>query len=308
MKHKNIKNVLSAGLLLLLCALVSCNDWTNMESIDRTVHRPQNQDPELWAAYTASLRRYKESEHFIVYARLQNSPEVASSEKDFMRGLPDSLDIVSLTNAGNLSQYDIEDIPVLHDKGTKILYQVDYVSRAAEWTDAATFGTYLDQVVATVAAQHLDGFSFTYIPQADNAATDAMAKLLVQKLGADAEKLLVFEGNPLFIDAEDRAKIDYFVLDTERTTNITDLKLQIRSATGLPGVPADKLLIAAATGSMITGEEWTEHAAITGMANYVVSLGPLAGLGTYGIANDYYGMGMNYMLVRSAIQTLNPSK
>ena len=38
-----------------------------------------------WAEYTAALRAYKQSEHFIVYARLHNSPEKASSEQDFMR-------------------------------------------------------------------------------------------------------------------------------------------------------------------------------------------------------------------------------
>lgn len=308
MKHKTIKNVLSAVLLLLLCALVSCDDWTDTESIDRTVQHPQDQDPELWAAYTASLRRYKESEHFIVYARLHNSPEVAGSEKDFMRGLPDSLDIVTLTNADNLSKYDIEDIPALHEKGTKILYRVDYASRAAEWTDATALGAYLDKVVATVARHNLDGYSFTYMPQAGNTDTGEMVKLLVEKLGADAAGLLVFEGNPLFIATEDRAKIDYFVLDTERTDNITNLKLQIHNATGLPEVPEDKLLLAAAVGSVITNEEREEQAAPSGMANYVVSLGPLAGLGIYDIANDYYGTDMNYKLIRSAIQTLNPSK
>ena len=55
-------------------------------------------------------------------------------------------------------------------------------------------------------------------------------------------------------------------------------------------------------------ENVEEHAAITEMAERVVSLGPLAGLGTYDIYNDYYDLDMNYKLVRNAIQTLNPSK
>ena len=93
-----------SGLFLLLgvlFGLASCNDWTEMETVDNNVKKPWEQDPALWAEYTAALRDYKKSEHFIVYARLHNSPEPAASEKDFMRCLPDSLDIVALTNADN---------------------------------------------------------------------------------------------------------------------------------------------------------------------------------------------------------------
>lgn len=308
MKRKNIINALCFGLLAASCALMSCNDWTDTESIDRNVNRPQDQNPELWAAYTEALRAYKKSEHFIVYARMHNSPEVATSEKDFMRCLPDSLDIVSLTNADNLSDYDIEDLSIMLGKGTKILYQVDYAVRAAEWSDATTFNAYLDKAVATVAKYHLDGFSFTGIPKAGDDAAGAAAKLLVGKLGAEASKLLVFEGNPLFVAAEDRAKVDYFVLDTENTDNVTDLKMKIFSATGYAAVPEDKLLLAASADSPFFDEELVEHGAIGEVAKRVVSLGPLAGLGIYEIGKDYYDPEKNYKVTRDAIQMLNPSK
>ena len=96
-----------SGLFLLLgvlFGLAACNDWTEMEAVDNNVKKPWEQDPALWAEYTAALRDYKKSEHFIVYARLHNSPEPAASEKDFMRCLPDSIDIVALTNADNFSR------------------------------------------------------------------------------------------------------------------------------------------------------------------------------------------------------------
>jgi len=108
-----------SGLFLLLgvlFGLAACNDWTEMEAVDNNVKKPWEQDPALWAEYTAALRDYKKSEHFIVYARLHNSPEPAASEKDFMRCLPDSLDIVALTNADNFSRYDAEDMAVMQPK------------------------------------------------------------------------------------------------------------------------------------------------------------------------------------------------
>ena len=133
---------------LAFCAAVAtfaaCNDWTEMETVDSKVEKPWEQDPALWAEYTAALRAYKQSEHFIVYARLHNSPEKASSEQDFMRCLPDSLDIVTLTNADNFSKFDAEDMDVMREKGTKVLYQVDYAARAEEFADMQALDAYLD--------------------------------------------------------------------------------------------------------------------------------------------------------------------
>ena len=98
--------------LFSMLSLVSCSDWTETEALDSTVKKPWEQDPALWAEYTATLRAYKQSEHFIVYARMHNSPEKATGEQDFMRCLPDSLDIVTLTNADNFSKFDAEDMSV----------------------------------------------------------------------------------------------------------------------------------------------------------------------------------------------------
>lgn len=310
MKHSNIIKLLCLSLLSLSCVLVSCDDWTETEGIDKKVERPSDQNPELWAQYTAALREYKKSDHFLTYARLHNSPEVATSEKDFMRCLPDSLDIVSLMNADNFSTHDLEDLFVMREKGTRVLYQVDYAGRAAELADAQKLAAYLDRVIAAVKGTRLDGYSFTGIPRSGDAATVAAAALIVEKLSAAKQEgqLLVFEGNPLFVAAGDRAKVDYFVLDTEATTNVTELKMQVRSATGFAAVPEEKLLLAAAAGSPLAVEDQTEMAAITEMTARVVSLGPLAGLGLYNIGDDYYDAKLNYPLMRNAIQTLNPSK
>ncbi|MEG2064414.1 MAG: glycoside hydrolase family 18 [Alistipes sp.] len=295
-------------LLVLLCTLFSCSEWTQTETIDRNVSKPWEQDPVLWAQYTAALRAYKQSEHFMVYARMHNAPKVASSEKDFMRCLPDSLDIVTLTNADHLSQYDVADLAVMREKGTRVLYQVDYAARSAEFADVAALGTYLDQVVAAVATNGLDGYSFTGTPRMEDAATAAVAALLVQKLSADEHLLLVFEGDPLFVTAADRTKVDYFVLDTDRTENVLDVRLQVLNALGFAAVPAEKLLLAAEVDAPLKDEERVEHAAVAEMSRRVISFGPLGGLGVYNIGGDYYNADLNYKLIRQAIQTLNPSK
>ena len=103
------------------------------------------------------MAAWLEDWRIIVYARLHNSPEKASSEQDFMRCLPDSLDIVTLTNADNFSKFDAEDMDVMREKGTKVLYQVDYAARAEEFADMQALDAYLDRVVAAVAANGMDG-------------------------------------------------------------------------------------------------------------------------------------------------------
>lgn len=289
----------------LLLAAVSCSDWTEMETVDNTVSKPWEQDPALWSDYTAALRAYKQSEHYLSYARLYNSPAQATSEQDFMRCLPDSLDIVTLTNADNFSAYDAEDMEVMREKGTRVLYQVDYAGRKAEFADASALKTYLDGVIAAVQANGLDGYSFTADPL-DAAATATIVATLSSAKGTG--QLLVFEGNPLSVAAADRAKLDYVVLDTEKAENTTEVRLQVLNATDYAGIAADRLLLAAEIDAPLQDADRTEYAAVELMARCVVEYGPLAGFAAYNIAGDYYHADRNYSTIREAIQTLNPSK
>lgn len=291
--------------LVVLLLGASCSDWTETEAIENTVYKPWEQDPALWADYTAALRAYKQSEHYLSYARLHNSPAQAASEQDFMRCLPDSLDIVTLTNADNFSAYDAEDMAVMREKGTRVLYQVDYAARKAEFADAAALKTYLDGVIAAVAANGMDGYSFTTDPL-DAAATASIVAML-SAAKADGQ-LLVFEGNPLSVAAADREKLDFVVLDTEKAENTTDVRLQVLNATDYAGIAADRLLLAAEIDAPLQDADRTEYAAVELMARCVVEFGPLAGFAAYNIAGDYYHADRNYSTIREAIQTLNPSK
>ena len=303
MKQTSIYRLILPVVVLLLGA--SCSDWTETENIDNTVLKPWEQDPALWADYTAALRSYKASEHYLSYARLHNSPSPASSEQDFMRCLPDSLDIVTLTNADNFSAYDAEDMAVMREKGTRVLYQVDYAARKAEFSGEAALKAYLDGVIAAVAANGMDGYSFTADPL-DAAATATIVATL--SAARSDGQLLVFEGNPLSVAEADRAKLDFVVLDTEKAENTTDVRLQVLNATGYAGIPAGKLLLAAEIDAPLQDADRTEYAAVELMARCVVEYGPLAGFAAYNIAGDYYHAEMNYQTIRTAIQTLNPSK
>lgn len=291
---------------MLVALTASCSDWTQTESVETKVRQPWEQDPALWARYMTALRSYKaDDSHFIAYARLDNAQVGVEGEQQYLRCLPDSLDIVSLTNGDNFSKYDTEDMDVMREKGTRVIYQVNYAGRKAEFSDAAKLGAYLDKVVASVAANGLDGYSFTVANVNDTEA----AALIMSKLAADESKLLVFEGNPMFVPSADRAKVDFFVLNTEKTQHTSDVALQVRHAMDYSGIPAEKLILAAESSNSLYDEERVEHAAIGKMTELVVTTGPLKGIAVYNFADDYYhGGDINYSATRRAVQLLNPSK
>ena len=311
---KKIRIYLPVVAMLLLTA--GCSDWTQMEPVDQQPVRPSEQNPELWAQYTAALRAYKASDHTLVVASFENGSTTPTSEKDCLRSLPDSLDAVSLTNADNFSAYDAEDLAVLKEKGTRVLYFVDYAARSGEWPDLAALTAYLDGVVARVQELNLDGFSFSGLPsygdEASQAAQQAVAALFIEKFGAvagpDKPLTLFFEGDPQFLTADQRAKVDYIVLDTRTTDNASDLKLQVLRALEMENVAADRLLLGAMTEYEFLDEEKTASDAISALALRIPELGPLGGLCIYDVNTDYYGSEVVYAATRTAIQTLNPAK
>lgn len=315
MKTKNSINRLYTGLFLLLALLLtaSCSDWKDIESLDIVPQHAKDQDPELWARYMESLRTYKqERPHYITYCSFDNGIEQSKNEGAYLRSLPDSLDIVTLANSENITAYDREDIPLLQEKSTKVLYLVNYATRMSEFTDAATLGVWLDKAVATVAELKLDGFAFNGLPlyggtESEQVARKEAAKLIVSKLSATG-KMIIYEGDPAFVDATDLDKLDYIVLNTSEIDNVSDLKLLVASALNNKAIPKEQLLLAAKIDNQITNENGKKQDAVTEMTDRVASLGPLAGLAIYSIGDDYYHAKISYEVTRRTIQMMNPSK
>lgn len=311
-----INKILKYGLLLMTFILpMACSDWNEPKPVNLDINSAKDQNPELWARYMQVLRTYKQSKHYIAYARFDNSTEKPVNEGDYLRSLPDSLDIVTLSSPDKISDYDREDIPLLQEKSTRVLYLVDYAAQATNLTDITALGAWLDEAVATVNELKLDGFAFIGIPlysgtDAEIASHKEKSHLIVTKLSAAVgqDKLLVFEGNPAFVNDEDLEKLNYVVLNTADLTNVTDLKLQVAGVLANSKLPKDKLLLAARMGDQMTDEASVKQDAVTLMTDRVASLGPLGGLGIYAVGEDYYSPKTNYEITRISIQLMNPSK
>ena len=293
--------------LLAVCAgLVSCSRWTETESITINTVLPWEQDPQLWEEYKAAIRDYKSRDHSLIYVRFENSPEGAVSEKGFMRCLPDSLDIVSLTNAENFSRFDAEDMEWMKSIGTRVLYHIDFASDAQTLLDQAARDAAIDLAIATVQDNALDGFSLTGIPKEDGGATAAAAKAAVERLVAARSEgqLIAFEGNPAFIPQEDIQSVDLFVLATEAVENGYDLRNVVLDATDW-GVPKEKMLLAADFDGVYYDSDNAETPVLEAMADNVIIYGPMAGLALYGIESDYYHYDGDWLTLRSIISRMN---
>ena len=302
-------------LLLALLATASCSDWTDQKTVDIDPQHAKEQNPELWARYMEALRTYRQSKHFVTYGSFDNGAEKPKNEGAYLRSLPDSLDIVTPLHPESLTSYDCEDILLLQEKSIKVLYLVDYTAQMSTLTDAAKLGAWLDKSIATASQLGMDGFAIKGTPlyggtEAEQAARREAAKLIVSKLSAAVgdSKLLVFEGDPAFINTADLNKLDYVVLNTATIVSAVDLKLYVAGV--IENFPSlkEKLLLSAKINEKLTNEEGESLGAVTEMTNRVVSLGPLAGLAIYALGDDYYHTKMNYETSRKAIQIMNPSK
>lgn len=309
LRYKPLLAVCTA--VLLVC---SCAEWTEPEPVTFEAQRPAEQNPELWGRYLEVLKSYKQRPHFLVYGKFANGAEQPASGAQLLRALPDSLDIVSLLHADRMTAAEQADLQLLHGKSTRVLYCVDYAAKAAELSDAAKLGACLDKALAEAASLGLDGFSFTGIPsygsEAEINARREAAKLIVERLsavaGAGKDKLLVFEGSPAFLTDADLSKLNYLVLDTDKTGNVTDLKLQVGLALTREGLAPEKLLLCASPEGEIVNEENVKVKALEALVDRVASLGPLGGLAVSDLGKAYYDPEKRYSRVRNVIRLMNP--
>ena len=96
------KILLNTGLCLALgmsvaLSLSSCEDWTDVESLDINSPSLEEQNPQLYEDYLKDLNAYKASDHKIVMVSVENTLDpVKQAER--LSVLPDSIDYVCLNN------------------------------------------------------------------------------------------------------------------------------------------------------------------------------------------------------------------
>lgn len=275
-------------------ALAACD--ADIEPIDQRFVGVDGQDPVAYAAYMDALRSYKQSAHYVVCARFDNNPAKVTSEKESLRSVPDSLDIVMLANP--LSAFDREDLPGVQRKGTKVLL-------TADCSDPATAVGKVDEALASVSADGLDGVVISFPGAVTDAARTAEAAI-AQKLAALGGKTFVFSGNAAFVAAANRDRYAYFLLDATTTENVYVLQGDIDYFTGYLGIPAAKVVPAVTVSGTINDVQSQPQSAASEVARTVMK-SALGGIALSGISGDYYDASTIYPRVKATIELLNPA-
>ena len=297
MKYKSIFKLCLLTTFLSV-ATISCDDWTEMEIHDSQVNGFKEQNPQEYAAYTQNLRAYKATKHAVVYARLDNAPEGSTGEKDFLRALPDSIDIVTMRNADRLSEYDREDMKLVReDYGTKVLYYIDCTAKDK-------LNTSITSAVEAVRTGTFDGIALG----SEGSAVDVSAlKPLLDALG-QTPCLLVFEGTPSLLPEAQRSLFNYFVLDISGASDEYDIETSVFYATGYGKAAPDRLLLAVTPDGTLTDYNGVTRNAIAGAAYSALNMETLlGGIAIYNISADYYDTDIIYKQTRGGIQFLNPA-
>lgn len=274
--------------------LAACD--TDIEPIDLRFVGPDEQDPAAYAAYMDALRSYKQSAHYVVCALFDNNPAKVTSEKESLRSVPDSLDIVMLANP--LSAFDREDLPGVQRKSTKVLL-------TADCSDPATAVQAVDEALASVSADGLDGVVVSYPGAVTDAARTAEAAI-AQKLAAFGGKTFVFSGNAAFVASANRDRYAYYLLDATTTENVYVLQSDIDYLTGYLGIPAAKVIPAVTVSETIADAQSQPQSAASVVAHTVMK-SALGGLALSGVSGDYYDASTIYPRVKAAIELLNPA-
>lgn len=324
MKQRNILFSLMAAVTLALgtgLLTVSCDDWTETESLAIAPQLPEDQNPELYARYAQAIRDYKARTHYLVFARFDNGRSDNAGEQNYLRSLPDSLDAVILEHADALTEADLEDFPPLQQNfDTKVMASFNlstiYDEAVSAGKKAATeVSTALDRLFTIINEHNLDGASIIYTGNLainsndpDYTSVSEMRRTLLDKLIQQAKtgKTFYLEADPLFIPQADRDAFSYYILNTVSADNISRLHSQIQQATGYVGIAADRLLITTNPDKtvMVDMKAVDQLPAFT---QQVIDAGPVKGLLIQNVIADYAHANATYQETRKSIQTLNPS-
>lgn len=286
----------------------SCSKWTEPDAVKLNIIYPWDRDPATWEDYFQRLRQYKERKHYITFAEFDNAPEKPAGEQDYLRCLPDSLDYISLTNAANLCMADREDLSLMHRKGTKVLYTIDMAQASARYPDQSQFTQYLDQVVASVEQEGMDGWTVKANLPAGDEGMKTRFKQTVERLSAVSGKTLVYAGSYIHLDAPDViGAFDLVVLNTQEKEYEADIEFAVLMAKKR-GIPQEKIILAGTMGTSIVDADLQDKDALEVVSNLVFTQGPVGGLAIFDIQKDYFHTENNYMRTEELIQKLNPSK
>ncbi|MDR3119279.1 MAG: glycoside hydrolase family 18 [Mediterranea sp.] len=349
MIHSNLNKIYqpvraAVAMLAIIFVLISCNGWTEVESITLNQPNPSESNPENYAKYLERLRAYKQSEHYSVYAWFDNSQKEPYSRAHHISDLPDSIDVVVMMHPDDLADFELQEMEALRkNKGTKVVYSISYdairnaylqMVKDSTEQNAAYQAPDLDVYINAMVQLELHpavnynydgiiaGYKGTGVVNKTSAEKDAYLKSVETFINAitawktaNGNKTLDFEGYPQnLVDKTFLTLCKHIILNTLEATNVDALSFAALQALE-EGVPSTAFIVAAPSISIDAADKTTGYynngeRAVTESAYWVTEPAATytkAGLGIYNIRNDYYDPASTYQHTVKAIHIMNPA-
>lgn len=250
------KILLNTGLCLALgmsvaLSLSSCEDWTDVESLDINSPSLEEQNPQLYEDYLKDLNAYKASDHKIVMVSVENTLDpVKQAER--LSVLPDSIDYVCLNNPDGLSVGAMEEIGKARRKGIKVVYKIDFDELENNWKEMVKanpalaeedalsyFSSSLKEQISLVDKYNYDGVVANYTgsslvsmtPDRLDIYKNRQSTLLdvLKTLKTKSQKSLIFYTNVQYLVPENlsfTSICDYVMLKTALSSNGDDMAVK----------------------------------------------------------------------------------
>lgn len=333
-----MKKGINIGALLLAAALTlaSCNDWTDVDNLKVEYGNVEQENPELYAQYLASLRVYRQTDHTQVYAWYDNSVKVPVSRAHYLRDIPDSIDVVGLIHPDLLTQSELDQIDELQQKkGMKVIYTIDFDQMKSDYTNIIapatperSFRSYLTDslsyALSLLKKYPYDGVCIGYTGKSTVLMDDDEKKEYMENencfigimkdwCSRNEGVELTFLGSPEnLLDQSILAECSMILLDGRETTAANELT-SLLTQSYLPEY-ADRYGMAVA-GTPLTGTNkyatFTDGTpateAVAAWANSPQQGIRIRAVGVYDFSGDYFNADYTYKNMRNMISTLNPS-
>lgn len=334
-------SMLSALSTLLLSG---CSDWTEYESLDLTT---PSVDAGLQADYVRNLKTYKAGAHKVMFVSLENPATGPTRQAERLTALPDSLDFISLNNPDNLSAAYVDEMNAVREKGTKVVYMIDFATFETEWTElqkadpsqteenAQDYIASRTQEMLTLYDKYrYDGVIFVYGGRSMASMTEedlvryggrqtAFFDAVSAWHGTHGDAGLSYKGQAQYLLDANKVILsdcDYIILETTSASNASALTIAASAALASGNVPSDRFVITVETTryddeDMIYGYFGQVDAAgnaVRSIEGAAVWMGQpsefvRAGMLILNAQYDYYDNVPTYFHLREAIDIMNPS-
>jgi len=203
--------------------MAGCHEAVEPEAIDVNYSSFEETNPELYARYMQALREYKAGSHKAVFVTMTvpESGAATTHRTQHFTAIPDSVDFIVVNPVpAVLCQTLVDEIRKVHEKGTRVLFNIDLQTFENDWTQVlkadptlseedalAYLGGRVGEQIALVDRWGYDGFIFTYTgkDRIFTCTTDQLADI-----GTYCNTSLSYQLDTVFRNSRYRRSINHF--------------------------------------------------------------------------------------------------